>query len=89
MLTIIFSKSKALKQDWKHLKKSGDLERIGQYLQQMAFDPFAFKIKKLEGASEEGVFRIRKGKYRILFDIDYANEIMVIHRIKLRKEGYK
>lgn len=90
MYKLLFCQSKALLRDRKNLlkdKKSEDL--IKELLGKLAADPFSkiIQFKKLK-SSEEGVFRLRCGNWRIIFDIDTKNKIILIYRIKQRKEGY-
>ena len=60
--------------------------RIDRAIQGLRNDPFPGGIKKLRG--EENRYRIREGKYRILYEVDQKNKTIVIYRIKLRKAAY-
>ena len=60
--------------------------RIDRNIQSLRNDPFPRGVKKLTG--EENMYRIRVGKYRILYEIDQKNKTIVIYRIKLRKTAY-
>jgi mRNA interferase RelE/StbE len=60
--------------------------RIDRNIQKLRNDPFPRGVKKLTG--EENRYRIRVGKYRILYEIDQKNKTIVIYRIKLRKTAY-
>ncbi len=60
--------------------------RIDRAIQGLRNDPFPRGIKKLRG--EENRYRIREGKYRILYEVDQKNKTIVIYRIKLRKAAY-
>jgi mRNA interferase RelE/StbE len=60
--------------------------RIDRNIQSLRNDPFPRGVKKLTG--EENRYRIRVGKYRILYEIDQKNKTIVIYRIKLRKTAY-
>lgn len=91
MYKLIFYKSKLLEKDRKYLSKHPiDLKRIQDALSKLALNPFTHNldIKKLIN-SKESTFRLRCGKFRILFDTDSNNKIIIIYRIKQRKEGYK
>lgn len=90
MYQLLFYQSKALIRDKKKLLK--DLQSftvIQEALGKLAIDPFAkgISVKKLR-ASEESTFRLRCGKWRILFDVDTKNMKIIVYRIKQRKEGY-
>ena len=60
--------------------------RIDRNIQRLRNDPFPRGMKKLRG--EENRYRIREGKYRILYEVDQKNNTIVIYRIKLRKTAY-
>lgn len=60
-------------------------DRLGQF----CVDPSRYKYKKLADSQEMATFRLRHGSFRILFDFDFANKIILIYRIKQRKEGYE
>jgi len=60
--------------------------RIDRAIQGLKNDPFPRGVKKLTG--EENRYRIRVGKYRILYEIDQKDKTIVIYRIKLRKTAY-
>ena len=60
--------------------------RIDRNIQRLRNDPFPRGVKKLAG--EENRYRIRVGKYRILYEIDQNDKTIVIYRIKLRRAAY-
>jgi mRNA interferase RelE/StbE len=60
--------------------------RIDRNIQRLKNDPFPRGVRKLRG--EENGYRIREGKYRILYEVDQENNTIVIYRIKLRKAAY-
>lgn len=61
--------------------------RIDRNIQRLINDPFPSGVKKLRGAENE--YRIREGKYRILYEVDQANKTIVIYRVTLRKVAYR
>lgn len=71
------------------MKDQKSLGLIEEILGKLAVNPFArnISIKKLY-KSEEGTFRIRCKKWRIIFDLDTKNKNIIVYRIKQRKEGY-
>jgi len=82
MYKIIFFKDKKLLKDKNLISKS---------LQKLSLNPFGdthLSIKKLIKPKENGTFRLRVGKYRIIYDVDTSNKIIIIYRVKQRKEGY-
>lgn len=90
MYRLLFYESKALFRDRKKLTKDKKiLGFVEEALGKLALNPFAegLQAKKLH-APEEGTFRLRCGRWRILFDIDTKNQNIIIYRMKQRKEGY-
>ncbi len=63
-----------------------ELTRIISRLQQLAVNPRPVGIQKL--SHYEG-YRVRSGKYRILFIIDDNSKAVEIYRVKHRKDVYK
>ena len=61
--------------------------RIDKVIQSLRNDPFPHGVKKLRGG--ENRYRIRTGKYRILYEVDQRDNTIVIYRIKLRKVAYE
>jgi mRNA interferase RelE/StbE len=60
--------------------------RIDRNIQRLQNNPFPKGVKKLRGGGNR--YRIREGKYRMLYEIDQKNKIITIYRIKLRKTAY-
>lgn len=93
MYQIIFFHSKKLQKDRERLQKAKKLQyRIMAILQKLAVDPFQntnFDIKKIKSPGEQGTFRMRVGRQRVLYDVDTSNKTIIVYRIKERKEGYQ
>lgn len=53
---------------------------------QLKVEPRPIGVQKL--STQEG-YRIRSGKYRILFEIDDESKIVFIYKINHRKDVYK
>lgn len=90
MYKLLFFGSKALLRDKKKLAKDKkNLGFVQEALGKLAASPFDkfLPIKKLKNP-EEGSFRLRCGKWRVIFDVDTKNKNIIIYRIKQRKEGY-
>jgi mRNA interferase RelE/StbE len=62
-----------------------DLSRITEALDRLEKEPPEGDIKKLQGKEQE--FRIREGKYRILYKV--KEECIVVYRISTRGQAYK
>jgi mRNA-degrading endonuclease RelE of RelBE toxin-antitoxin system len=73
----------------KFLKKTDRItaERIMESIEKLAEDPIPHDSKRVIGMNEK-VFRIRAGKYRVLYRVDYKKYIVVIIKIDLRKHVY-
>ncbi len=76
-------KPQAIK-DLKKMQK-GDLKRIFNGLEILA-DDLTGDVKRLTGFSPE--FRLRIGNYRILFEIENDDKI-IVYRVIHRKDAYK
>ncbi len=63
-----------------------DQKRIIKALDALVIDSTDLDIKPLKGRSE---FRLRVGKYRILFVEDSANQVYIITQIRPRGDVYK
>lgn len=90
MYRLFFYQSKALLKDQKRLLKNEQATgAVQEALGKLAVNPFksGLSVKK-QHASEEAVFRLRVGSWRVLFDVDTRNKTIIIYRIKQRKEGY-
>ena len=61
--------------------------RIGQAVQALATDPFPRGCRKLTGYDD--VFRIRVGRYRILYSVSGAMLIIIVLKIGHRRDGYR
>ena len=61
-------------------------ERINRAIALLADNPRNPGSKKLTG--REG-YRIRVGDYRVLYKIDDAAKLVVIHRVKTRGDAYR
>ncbi|MFA4956114.1 MAG: type II toxin-antitoxin system RelE/ParE family toxin [Candidatus Methanoperedens sp.] len=73
----------------KFLKKTDKItaERIMESIEKLAEDPIPHDSKRVVGMNEKA-FRIRTGKYRVLYRVDYKKYIIVIIKIDLRKHAY-
>lgn len=77
-------KSKAAKQ----LNKlpSLDRERILKKLSELQTPFFFHQMEKLQGVDG---YRVRVGDYRVLFTIDQKKKVIIVFRVKHRKEVYR
>ncbi len=79
---------------WKHSAekdlRSIDRQCIPQILkviESLADNPFQLKSRKLQGA--EASYRIRVGDYRIIYQVDIKEKLIVIYHVRHRKEVYR
>jgi mRNA interferase RelE/StbE len=70
--------------DWENVDKDMKV-RIAKKLKEYASDPLRYAIKLTD--SKIGTYRFRIGNYRIIFDIEDNN--IVILRVGLRRSVYK
>jgi mRNA interferase RelE/StbE len=63
------------------------LQRVDRKILALAADPFPVGTKKLEGADE--FFRLRVGDYRVIYRVERRHLVILIVRIRHRKEVYR
>ena len=73
---------------WKDLRKipKGDLKRILDKIQTLSIDPRPHGCEKLTGQDR---YRIRSGRYRIVYSIQDYKLTVVIVKVAHRKEIYR
>lgn len=73
----------------KSLKKlpKKDLLRVVEKIQSLTLNPFPEGCRKLSG--EESIFRVRQGNYRIIYEVENNNLIVLVLKIGHRKDVYK
>jgi mRNA interferase RelE/StbE len=62
-------------------------ERIREALNQLTENPLPSGVIKLKG--DEGLFRIRIGDYRIVYEIDDSVKLVRVTRVRHRKDVYR
>ena len=63
------------------------IPRIMAAVEQLACEPYPPGAKKLQGT--ESSYRIRVGDYRIVYEVDAAEVVIIIVRVRHRKEVYR
>jgi mRNA interferase RelE/StbE len=63
-----------------------EVRRIALRLSHLADDPRPFGVQKLTGT---GGYRIRVGSYRILYEVNDKSRMVLIYRVKHRREAYR
>jgi len=74
-----------------------ELERLPAVAQQdvrhairgLAHDPRSPGARILSGAGAERIWRIRKGDYRVLYEVDDDRPVVLVIRIAHRREVYR
>jgi mRNA interferase RelE/StbE len=60
-----------------------DFERAAEAIQNLAENPRPFGVVKLAG----NIYRIRVGRYRVIYAIDDTTKVVVVTNVKKRSEG--
>jgi mRNA interferase RelE/StbE len=63
-----------------------ECKRVAAKIQLLASDPRPHGCEKLSGAEK---YRIRRGDYRILYEIDDSTKLVIIVKVGDRKEVYR
>lgn len=62
-------------------------EKIKDILENLKENPFSYPYKKIRGKTN--VYRIRVGKYRVLYKVDEKKRIIAVLKIDKRSRVYK
>ena len=85
---------KGFLKDLKKIMKGGDKsikKRVKEIVEELKIEPHKKRPNvdiKLISPREEGVYRVRIGKYRMLYEIDEGKKIISITMIFSRGKGY-
>ena len=63
------------------------ISRILEAVNSLSDDPFPSQHRKLQGS--ESSYRIRIGDYRVIYQTDIENKIIVIYHVRHRKDIYR
>ena len=69
--------------------QKNDRERLKEAILVLKEDPIPIKsldITKLKG--EKNKYRIRKGKFRIIYEVIWEQKLILIHRVDFRGNAY-
>jgi mRNA interferase RelE/StbE len=78
--------TRAARKDLDRLPKEV-LERADPLILALAENPRPFGSEKLQGF--QNLYRLRVGKYRIIYEIDKAVSVVTIAKIEHRKSAYR
>jgi mRNA interferase RelE/StbE len=66
-----------------------DIRRdLVKFLKKMRGESINIDVKKLKGSWKD-YYRLRRGKVRIIFDVDYKDRSLFVEKIDFRGEVYK
>jgi mRNA interferase RelE/StbE len=73
----------------KDLRKlsSENCDRLLARIEELVNDPLPVQSLKLKGT--EGLYRIRVGDYRIVYEVDLLTKSILIHYVRHRREVYR
>lgn len=73
----------------KDLRKlsSENCDRLLARIEELANEPLPVQSLKLKGT--EGLYRIRVGDYRIVYEVDLLTKSILIHYVRHRREVYR
>jgi mRNA interferase RelE/StbE len=63
------------------------LARVDARIRELADNPRPRGVEPVRGA--QGGFRVRVGDYRILYDVDDAQQVVIIGRVRHRRDVYR
>ncbi len=81
---VIFSKKAA---KFVYVLEKSHKEKLKQIVMQLRNNPFSYPYKKIKG--KENMYRIRIGKYRMLYEVDKINKRIIILKMDARGRVYK
>jgi mRNA interferase RelE/StbE len=64
-----------------------DRQRIVTRIRSLARDPRPFGVEKLSGKG--GLYRIRVGRYRVVYSVGDAGRVVLVVRVGHRKDVYR
>lgn len=65
---------------------AADLRRVVRAIEALADDPRPVGAEKLTGRD---AYRIRRGRYRILFEVDDRKRVVTVRKVAHRREAYR
>ena len=76
----------SFRKDLKRLSKDV-AERVSLKVERLAADPFPADSKKLQG--HKGLYRVRVGAYRIVYEVDTEVKLIALTYVRHRKDVYR
>ncbi|MGB3493637.1 MAG: type II toxin-antitoxin system RelE/ParE family toxin [Elainellaceae cyanobacterium] len=81
---IIFQPS--VEKDLRKLSRQ-NCDRVMQQIESLAANPFPTKVTKLTGT--EGLYRIRVGDYRVIYEVSSEEKFVLEHYVRHRRDAYR
>ena len=63
------------------------IPKILEAIENLSENPFPVQSRKMKGS--ESSYRLRVGDYRIIYQIDTANKVVIVYNARHRKDVYK
>jgi len=63
------------------------ISRIINAVDSLTGDPFPYGYRKMRGSKQD--YRIRVGDYRVIYKVDISAKILVVYRVRHRREVYR
>jgi len=63
-------------------------EQLEFFLRKMRGESISVDVRKLKG-EWKGYFRIRKGRLRVIFSVDFNDRVLYVERVDFRGKAYK
>jgi mRNA interferase RelE/StbE len=63
------------------------IKRILRVVENLSNNPFPSKLRKIQGT--DTFFRVRVGIYRVIYQIDMDNDLVIIHHVRHRRDAYR
>jgi mRNA interferase RelE/StbE len=76
----------SVEKDLRRLSKDV-IARLLAHAEALKLEPFPRQAIKLSGA--KGLYRIRVGDYRIVYEVDTKAKVITVHYIRHRREVYR
>ena len=61
--------------------------RVGLTVDSLSDNPFPVGVRKLHG--QRRLYRVRVGQYRVVYEIDEQRKLVLVTRIRHRREAYR
>lgn len=63
------------------------IPKVLNVIESLAENPFPVQSRKMKGS--ESSYRLRVGDYRIIYQVDTDNKMVIIYHVRHRRDAYK